>query len=174
MDDLRQVFERFDGDESGYIEVDELDDVLRQLGLNTRTDDAALAAVAKLETEDPSRVSWEELSAWWTAHGAGAASTKAPRSEEEQAESQESSEPTRTGDLPDEEALRRLFDRFDEDGSGYIEQTELAHLIEAAGREPDDAEVVAALDSFDFVEDGRLSWKEFLGWWDDLMNQTAS
>lgn len=152
MDELRTAFERFDTDGSGHIEVDELDELLAALDLDTG-DDAVLKAMSKLQTESPGRVTWEELRVWWDRHGS-------------RATARDSATP---GGMPDEEKLRHLFERFDSDGSGYIEVDELSDLLQAANLAPHDEQVVAALQQFDDSGDGRLSWEEFVGWWNDLL-----
>lgn len=148
MTDLRQLFDRFDEDGSGTIEVSELDELLIALGLDSSSD-AALMALAGLKTSDPSRVTWPELAAWW--EGASTLALRAP------------AQP-----IEDEDEVRHLFDKLDEDGDGAIDVREFKHLLAAAGLPPDTDAVVAAIQSVDRDHDGTLSWTEFRKWWGDL------
>lgn len=175
MDELQKIFQRFDTDNSGFIEVDELHDVLDALGIDSRNDDAVLSALVQLRTENPSRVTWEELRTWWAGPGARAANAKPDggRQAGVAGYSPDPGEAKPVPDLPNELQLRALFRRFDEDDSGYIDKDELAHLLEAAGRNPDDEQVNAAMRVFDDNVDGKLSWGEFLAWWYELLEEEA-
>ncbi len=177
MVELEKVFALFDTDGSGFIEVDELHAVLDALGLDSRNDDAVLLALAELRTTSPGRVTFEELAEWWSGAGARAASTT-PNDADERSTSPAvpptngvPREPRRLQELPNEVQLLTLFRRFDADDNGVIDATELARLLEAAGREPDDAELKSALERFDSNGDGELSWTEFLGWWDAMLEE---
>lgn len=65
--------------------------------------------------------------------------------------------------LDDDEHLRRAFDVFDVDGSGYIETEELREAVGEAmtelSSEPD--VVQAILSEVDLDKDGRISYEEF-------------
>ena len=62
------------------------------------------------------------------------------------------------------DALKRLFDRFDKDKSGFIDAKELGALLEAHGASNEDA-VLEALAKLETAQKGRVSWSEFRVWW---------
>ena len=143
MSTLRQAFDRFDRDGSGEIEVDELDELLGSLGLDASSDNV-LIALAKLQTENPSCVTWSELSAWWRVVEADVAGGWATPK------------------------LRALFDKFDADGNGSIQVSELEALLAAAGAPVEREAVFAAVQAHDLNHDGVMSFDEFVAWWSTL------
>ena len=144
MDELREAFDRFDIDGSGFIEVAELDALLSALGLDSGREEVVVALV-RLESKDPSRISRDELEAWWSGP---AAALRQPKLDPEL-----------------DENLRALFDRFDADGNGTIDVPELATLLDAAGLVVTPERIYAAIQSVDADESGALSWPEFRTWW---------
>ena len=56
--------------------------------------------------------------------------------------------------------MRRHFDRFDLDGSGYLDRDELTHLLRGLYK-PTEQEMDDFLSFFDENHDGRVEWKEF-------------
>ena len=141
--ELRKAFEEFDRDGSGEIEVSELDGLLSALGLNTASDEV-LIALSRLQTASTSSVTWAELQAWWSAVEADVAGSWAtPR-------------------------LRQLFDRFDEDGDGRLQVSELEALIAATGTTVDREAVFAAIQAFDSDNSGLWTFDEFVEWYNSL------
>lgn len=163
--ELRKHFEHFDTDGSGFIEIGELEPLLEKLGLDGRADDDVMEAMAKLSPKDAHRISWDELERWWHEHGADAVDTEP---ETEDADDGEEPENLRaSGDLPTNRQLRAVFDRFDTDQSGDIDLKELAKFLEAAGFDPDDEQLESMFAAFDQDGNGRLTWDEFVRWWDE-------
>ena len=81
---LRQLFERFDADESGAIDKWELALLLIELGLLTGTagpeqEAATRAWLAKMDADGNGTIEWEELRDWWYAPGGGKALVSAAR-----------------------------------------------------------------------------------------------
>lgn len=64
-----------------------------------------------------------------------------------------------------EEALRKKFIEFDEDGSGTLSTAELAQLCANLGSNLSHNELEAALFVLDANGDGQVSFEEFLQWW---------
>ncbi len=60
--------------------------------------------------------------------------------------------------------LKKLFDRFDRDHSGFIDASELGQLLEAHGSGSDER-FLEALASLKTKQKGRISWDEFRVWW---------
>lgn len=66
-----------------------------------------------------------------------------------------------------EAELVRLFERFDTDRSGYIEEKEFGLILDSLGdTEPDEVRSLefAAIDS---DVDGKVHFREFADWWLD-------
>lgn len=61
--------------------------------------------------------------------------------------------------------VREVFNHYDRDKSGVIEAKEFARLCEALGVELEDDELQVGLSIVDSDNDGRITWNEFLGWW---------
>ena len=66
------------------------------------------------------------------------------------------------------DTVLKKFDEHDHDGSGAIETTELAALIEdVMGDPPDDDTLGDAVRSMDPNGDGQIAWLEFKSWFFD-------
>ncbi len=162
LDKLKSLFDRFDRDKSGTIEASELGKLLEAFA--SGTGERVLSALARLDTEDPDRVTWDEFRIWWTdvvnAQHAGKKAAKKPTARR--------SAPVRAAD-PDrsERALREIFTRFDRNKNGTIEARELGALLEALGRDPDDDDIKALFARFDTDKNGTISLDELAAWWDE-------
>jgi calcium-binding protein CML len=154
----RQIFDRFDKDRSGSIEIRELDALLRSLG-TTFDEDALLSAMASLKTAKPNRITWDEFQKMWSA--LQSPSKPAPRPKSSPAKEEK---PRASKAQPID--LRAVFKTFDKDNSGYIDVAELASMMEAMGMEPDDDELDAAIEELDRDESGRISFDELRAWWE--------
>ncbi len=62
-------------------------------------------------------------------------------------------------------AVRAIFDRYDEDGSGTIEHSEFRHMIKDLGVEMTRAEFQEAVTMLDCDHNGKIDFEEFLLWW---------
>ena len=156
--DARKLFDRYDKDKSGSIEVRELEALFRALGTKFG-EDQLLSAMAALKTARPNRVTWDEFQQMWAE--LRSPSRSAPPAQSREAESA----PVKSRPQPLD--LQAVFRRFDRDGSGSIDVGELAGMLEALGMEPDDDELDAAIERLDTDESGRISWDEFRAWWDE-------
>ena len=58
-----------------------------------------------------------------------------------------------------------IFRRYDVNGSGFIDRSELAHLCEALGMALGEDELLVAFDVVDANHSGKISWEEFSAWW---------
>lgn len=68
-------------------------------------------------------------------------------------------------DDDDHEEVFEIFKVYDRDGSGSIDRSEFARLLEALGMTPGEEELNIALDVVDANHSGRISWDEFKAWW---------
>jgi len=71
------------------------------------------------------------------------------------------------------DGLKRLFDRFDKDHSGFIDARELSKLLEAHGSGNDES-VLEALANLKPKQKGRVSWDEFRVWWSGVVKAPRS
>lgn len=63
------------------------------------------------------------------------------------------------------EKVRKAFEHFDKDKSGFIDRNELQLLADELGETLDDAELEAAMKEIDVSGDGKISFEEFYRWW---------
>jgi len=70
----------------------------------------------------------------------------------------------RVDDDPEEwdRTVGRIFDRLDDDGSGYLDSRELGEHLHSLGVNLTNEELMLFLDECDFNLDGRISFKEFM------------
>ena len=69
------------------------------------------------------------------------------------------------------EEFKDSFDRIDRDRSGFIEMPEVQRLLhETYGLEPLPEEIDMFMQEFDANQDGRISWEEFEGALDRIVN----
>ncbi|RLN87531.1 hypothetical protein BBJ28_00021192, partial [Nothophytophthora sp. Chile5] len=61
--------------------------------------------------------------------------------------------------------FKARFDRYDADGSGYLELPEFQTLLSELGVPPTPERLAAYLAAFDLDGDGRISFPEFARWW---------
>jgi Ca2+-binding EF-hand superfamily protein len=61
--------------------------------------------------------------------------------------------------------LLDIFQKYDRNRTGYIEQREFARLLEALGQNITDEELAMAFDMVDTERTGKISWKQFKNWW---------
>ena len=74
-------------------------------------------------------------------------------------------------DDPEEAEIRDLFNTIDEDGSGTLEDDEIAALAVELGCPMTDEDVAEAMSEMDTDGGGDVDWEEFLFWWQDQQNK---
>lgn len=63
------------------------------------------------------------------------------------------------------EVIKKVFDSFDKDKSGYIDVNELADVAKELGRPMDHAELEECMKDLDINKDNKISLDEFSKWW---------
>jgi len=63
--------------------------------------------------------------------------------------------------------VSEMFDRFDVDGSGHLERHELMKVLRVLDSEISTAEIKSILQELDTSRDGKVSYKELVGWLKD-------
>jgi EF-hand domain pair len=74
----------------------------------------------------------------------------------------------------DPKEIRRAFDQFDTDKSGFIDRAELAFLADYLGETWDSEELEAAMKAIDSSGDGQISFDEFVAFWTNEDRTTSS
>ena len=99
--DVKATFKQVDADQSGFIDKDELRNVLQKLGGNV-TEDEVDACYAELDENEDGKIDYNEFSGWYMR-----SETKIKKD------------------------VTALFKRFDHNGDGNIEADELKALVQA-------------------------------------------
>jgi Ca2+-binding EF-hand superfamily protein len=61
--------------------------------------------------------------------------------------------------------LRQTYDRFDNDGDGWIVQKEFTLLLQSLDTDLSEDECLLAFEATDEDGDGSISFVEFMKWW---------
>ncbi|KAF4032083.1 EF-hand domain pair [Phytophthora infestans] len=64
-----------------------------------------------------------------------------------------------------ERELKKIFDDYDQNGSGDIDIDELRDIAEDLGEPLSEVELEYLAKEFDTDESGAISWAEFIAWW---------
>jgi len=132
----KEIFEALDQDGDGKITTDDLKQALANAGFEL-TDDEAEFVISKADADGTGSVSWDEF-------------LKVLEN--------------RPIKKRIEKALRRLFDEFDTDNSGFITADNVRQLINDAGFGDDvtDEEISELISRVDKEGDGKVSFEEFV------------
>lgn len=63
------------------------------------------------------------------------------------------------------DSIKKVFDSFDKDKSGFIDRNELKAMIAQVGIEMNDMDVYNMMQDLDRNKDGKISIDEFNAWW---------
>lgn len=58
--------------------------------------------------------------------------------------------------------IRGIFESFDKDGSGAIDQSEIGMVMRVCGKNPSDSDIREMLNEIDQDQDGTVNYEEFL------------
>ena len=61
--------------------------------------------------------------------------------------------------------IRKIFDKYDKDGSGKMDKSEFRALNLKLGESLTDQEELDAFNSIDVDNSSRIDWKEFIKWY---------
>jgi Ca2+-binding EF-hand superfamily protein len=118
---------------TGTIELDELQQVMRKLGQNP-TEKDLLEMIKSVDDNGDHEIDFEEFLILMK---------------------------SRIGTLDPEQELRDAFAVFDTDGSGAIDRKELKRLMKKLGQALSEAEIDAMMNEVDENGDGEISFEEF-------------
>ncbi|GFY93695.1 calcium-binding EF-hand family protein [Actinidia rufa] len=134
MDEVEQVFKKFDTDGDGRISVSELRAVLKALGSETSTEEVG-RVMAEIDKDGDGSIDLNEFAEF---HRRGAAD----------------------GDT-DSKELREAFDLYDRDKNGLISARELHAVLKNLGEKCSLADCSRMIGSVDVDGDGCVNFEEF-------------
>ena len=129
--EFKEAFEIFDKDGSGTITVEELRQVITNMGQNCTLADAK-KMIAEVDTDNNETIELEEFIQMMT---------------------------RKKGDPKDE--LYEAFKTFDKNGDGKISHSELKTVMKNMGNEMDDNEIDQMIQAADIDGDNEISFEEF-------------
>lgn len=133
ISEFREAFEIFDRDQDGYITIQELAEIMRNLG-DPPTEENIQDMISEVDIDGSGNINFQEF-----------ISLMARR--------------MRDGDL--EEELKLVFKLFDRDGNGKIGHSELKSLMIGIGEKISDDEIRDMILEADKDGDGFISYQEF-------------
>lgn len=131
--ELREAFEIFDRDRDDYITIQELSEIMRNLG-NAPSEGEIQDMIREVDIDGNGNINFQEY-----------ISLMARR--------------MRDGDL--EEEMKQVFKLFDRDGNGKVGASELKSLMIGIGEKITDDEVEDMIREADKDGDGFISYEEF-------------
>ncbi|GAU12811.1 hypothetical protein TSUD_72980 [Trifolium subterraneum] len=132
IDELKQIFSRFDANGDGKISVSELDNILRSLGSGVPKDQLQ-RVMEDLDTDHDGFINLSEFASFCRAGSAD-------------------------GDASE---LREAFDLYDKDKNGLISATELCQVLNSLGMKCSVEECHNMIKSVDSDGDSNVNFEEF-------------
>lgn len=169
---LRKAFKYFDADASGDIDPDEFFSAMHAFGLEF-TEDQVMALFGYYDVDRDGALSYYEFID--KVLGSGFAFGDGGKKEPEYAVLQpmpgaknEEAAVMRTTiskELLEEDACKKVFDRYDINKSGEIDLRELSQLVRSLGLSMDREAINNAMFDLDLNQNGTISFDEFWTWW---------
>ena len=136
-EDLKEVFEMFDADKSGYVDSQELMDILSLLGEEI-TEREALDLIITIDEDGDRRMNFNEFCAFMSLH--------------------QHNHPTQHVD----EMVESLFGIFDKDGSGSVSAAEFRDtMLRVCQGKFEEEDLDMVIEDIDKDDDGEIDLKEF-------------
>lgn len=145
---LREVFKRFDKDNNGNLDLEEMARVFRVLSPSFNIKEIK-TLLDELDTGGDGKVSRQEFMVWLRKEGENAIYVKKAIL-------------ANTG-LRWEQRIRQTFDKYDTDGEGFLDMKELSKALQNLGSLTTE-EVRNVCVSLDASGDGNVSFEEFASW----------
>ena len=166
-DPLRVVFNSFDDDGSGCLDAEELQSALGLLGVSLPLAEAE-HLVTQLDTDGNGDVSFGEFEAWWASTTTSSVASMA----EVVSGRLEALETEAGGDGTD--AITRVFDSLDTDGSGSLDAEELRTALSQLGVPMSPREAHNLMATLDADGSGSISLEEFNTWWSATLEASVN
>lgn len=150
-DDLLRVFKKFDSDNSGFINVEELSAIFAALGFNY-SDDQIKGLIASVDENNDGRLNFEEFRNLVA---------KPLQPKEEKVDTVLVKTAPAQQENKYRKSLKKAFDKFDTDKSGRINRNELRSLYKSLGVDVNEEDLTELLREFDLDGNEDIDFEEF-------------
>lgn len=133
IEELREAFDLFDTDGSGTIDPTELKTAMESLGFKAQNE-TVFQLINDIDKNGTGDIDFEEFLDLMT---------------------------MKLGEGETEEDIRKVFDLFDDDKSGYITLQNLKRVTKDLGENMTDAELLEMIERADSDDDGQVSFEDF-------------
>lgn len=172
--DLKEVFEMVDEDSSGLLDREEVALVVEFFAGDEEVKDADIdAAMEQMDEDRSGEVDFKEFLDWWKTKSAAASPRKVTIEEPKEvlgaktrwnrlSRTDSKRRMQRLSSRDDFESnLRHIFNRYDDDGSGEIDATELLEIMQSLGVSVTEQEIDTMVQEIDEDGSGTIDFLEF-------------
>eukprot|EP01048_Picozoa_sp_COSAG05_P006572 COSAG05_NODE_435_length_9845_cov_24.433364_2_plen_598_part_00 len=160
QDQLREVFEMVDVSGDGTLDRDEIEILINFFNSGVEvTEQEVDEAMSAMDGDGSGEVDFDEFNEWFVARGSQ------KKEQEQQLQNQEAAKKATTkaaqpvNDEKFEATLKTIFDKYDDDGSGEIDASELGEIMASLGHEISAEEASTMVDEIDL--DGYATHQSF-------------
>ena len=133
IEEIREAFNLFDTDGSGTIDPKELKEAMQSLGFEAKNQ-TIFQIISDIDKDGTGDIDFEEFLDLMTAG---------------------------ISDTDSEEDVRKVFNLFDDDKTGYISLQNLKRVAKDLGESTSDGELLEMIERADADQDGQISFEEF-------------
>lgn len=169
---LREVFNKYDQDCSGTIDLEELQVMCRELG-GVLTQQQAEDAMKELDTDNTGSIDFNEFLGFWNVTpGLGGEENFKVRMMKMKLKAELGREKKKAQNAEgkkerERQRLREMFDKYDIDGSGSIDVYELKEMCTELGGILTDEQAEEAMLKLDSDNTGSINFENFLEFWNN-------
>jgi Ca2+/Na+ antiporter len=138
--DVKATFNELDKTKDGYIDTEEIGEMILRLTDQTPTEEEIQIALNNIDSDKDGKVSYEEFKTWYLGS--------------EQRIKKDS---------------RIAFDSIDKSKDGKIDTSEVKEVLTLLGQTPAEEDVQKAMQEFDSNSDGHINFDEFLVWYESSL-----
>lgn len=133
IEELREAFELFDTDGNGTIDPNELKSAMKSLGLEAKNH-TVYQMISDIDKDGTGDIDFDEFLDLMT---------------------------VKLGDSDSEQDVRKVFDLFDDDKTGYITIQNLKRVAKDLDENMSDAELLEMIERADSDQDGQINFEDF-------------